>query len=361
MYSCCHLCSAVAFTAESNSLPTTNARSQYELAKSTFEATLHDTTKDFDITLINSFIISLFSTILLDDIDCLFKHSSGAFVERLEAWSLSGMRTPIVSRIAAWLRIMHTAARRGGNQGIMSVKVLNLLSDQYKETPSISSLMPNNRAPMAMHESASALIFRFYLDLQRLSLQFASLCHYHRPRYTGVDQEEVVRLMAVLKAELHFLWQTRPALMNCSPSEVRAQFPLLGAEPLISQIASSMAAYDVEQVDLVRSLSEPQTPEAQEAMRHIRDLVEGDWNSLCGENHKPPYLHPLFIYAIESVDLEDLHWAVDRMREIRDPISRSDFFAWYAEGLTEAQRTKQRRVTARWFCYQNYSVRPPFL
>jgi hypothetical protein len=349
------------FRAQANSLPTTHAFSQYELAKRMFEATLHDNVKDFGTTLVNAFIISLFSTVLLDDTDCILKQSNGAFVESLEAWSLSRQRTPIVSRIAAWLKVMHTAARRGGNQGIMSVKVSDLLSDQCKETPSLSSLMPNNRALIAAHESASALIFRFYLDLQGLSLQIANLCHYHRPRSTGADQEEVVRLMAALKAELYFLWQSRPALMRCNPSEIRAQFSFPTAEPLISLIAISMAAYHTEQVEMGRNLNDPQTPEAQEAMRRIRDLVEGDWNAPCKGKHNPAYLRPLFIYAIESLDPEGAHWAVDRMKEIKDPICRSDFFASYAQGLAEAQRIKERRVTARWFCYQNYNVRPPFL
>ncbi|RFU24720.1 hypothetical protein B7463_g11616, partial [Scytalidium lignicola] len=342
------------FRAQVNSLPTTHASAQYELAKRMFEATLRENATDFDITLVNAFIISVFSTVLLEDTDCILKQSNGVFVERLGLWSLSKMKMPIVSRIAAWLKIMHTAARRGGNQGIMSVKVSGLLSDQYNETLSLSPLMET-------HESACVLIFRFYLDLQDLSLQIANLCHYHRPRCTGTDQEEVVELMAAHKARLYSLWQSRPALMRCNPAEIRTQFSFPTAEPLISLVAISIAAYHTELVEMERSLNEPQTPEAQESMRQIRGLVEEEWNASYKGKLNPGYLRPLFIYAIESLDPEGAQWAVDRMKEIKDPICRSDFFASYAQDLVQAQMIKQRRVTARWFCYQTYSVRPPFL
>ena len=153
--------------------------------------------------------------------------------------------------------------------------------------------------------------------------------------------------------------------MRCNSHEIRTQFCSRAAESLISLIAVSMAAYHAELVEMGRSLSDPLTPEAQEAMRRIRDLVDsGDWGGPLRADGKllnPAYLRPLFIYAIETPDADGVGWAVDRMREIQDFICRSEFFATFAEGLAEVQVMKERRVTARWFCYQKFSVRPPFL
>jgi hypothetical protein len=203
------------------------------------------------------------------------------------------------------------------------------------------SPLPNDGAPIAPYESASALIFKFYLDLQGLSLQLANLSHYHRPRTSAIIQEEVVGLMAALKANLHLLWQSRPALMRYDPNKIRTQFSPTTAETLVSLIAISMAAYYAELVEMGRSLNDPLLPKAQEAMSRIRDLVDGNWNTSCEEKLNQGYLRPLFIYAIESADSESAHWAVKRMEQIKDPISRSNFFASYAQALVEEQSKEE--------------------
>jgi len=346
--------------AQTHSLPTTNAISRYEVARRILEADLRNDAKDFSTILLTAFLLSLFSIVLLDETNSILAQHAGNFVARLESWSRSGLRTPIVSRIAAWLKIMHAAARRGGNQGIMSAKVHDLLSDQYEELPSLSALAPHHSDPAA-HESVSPIIFRFYLSLQCLSLQVANMSHYHRSRRTAADQEEVVRLMGCLKAELHSLWLTRPAILRCDPDEIRDRFSTETAELLINQAAISIASYHAEFVDIDRSLGDPLslTPEAEEGLRWIESLVEANRN--VGEKLGPGLLRPLFMYAIEHENSTNAQWALDCMKEIKDPIARSDFFASYAQALVEEQRIKKRRVTTRWFCYERYGVRPPFL
>lgn len=284
----------------------------------------------------------------------------GDFVQKLELWSQSGLRTPMVSRIAAWLTILHAAARRGGNQGIMSPRVNDLLSGQYADLFSLSALAPDHRA-LETHESISTAIFGFYHSLQCLSLQVANLSHYHRSRTTPIDQEEVVRLMACLQAELRSLWLMRPAIMRCEPDRMRDRFPISAAELLINQIAVSMASYHAEHVDIGRSLGDPLslTPDAEEGLCWIERFVEEDWSAQ--EKLSPGHLRPLFLYAIEHGNSTNVQWAVDRMKDIKNPISRSDFLASYAQALAEEQRIKKRRVTTRWFCYERYGVRPPFL
>lgn len=339
--------------AQTHSLPTTNAIARHQVANRILEADLRDNANDFSAILLTAFLLSLFSIVLLDESNSIFAQPDGDFVERLELWSQSGLRTPIVSRIAAWLQIMHAAARRGGNQGIMSAKVHELL-------PSLSALAPNHSDPAA-HESVSPIIFRFYLSLQCLSLQVANMSHYHRSRTTAADQEEVVKPMGCLKAELHSLWLTRPAILRCDPDQIRDRFATEIAELLINQAAISTASYHAEHVDIDRSLGDPVslTPEAEEGLHWMENLVEANRN--VREKLSPGLLRPLFMYAIEHEDSANAQWAIDCMREIKAPIARSDFFSSYAQTLVEEQRNKKRRVTTRWFCYERYGVRPPFL
>jgi hypothetical protein len=124
-----------------------------------------------------------------------------------------------------------------------------------------------------------------------------------------------------------------------------------------------MAAYLAEVVALGRTLGDPPfaSPEAVQAMSKMRDLIEGDWNASSGGALNPGYLRPLFVYAIESLSKEETLWAVNRLRQIRSPLSRSDFVASLAESLGEAQREKGRRVTTKYFCYQTFGVPPPFM
>ena len=351
------------FKAQSHSLPAINAMAQYELAKKMFTATLQDRDGDFEIVIVNVFILVVFSSVLVEGTDCIMRQSDGPFVDSLTLWSLSGQRTPILSRIIAWLKIIDAAARRGGNKGIMSEEVSGLLSKHGRDTPSLWPPNPDDHSPATADEFSSEAVFRFHLDLQAISLRIANLSHYHRSRRTSKDQEDVSMLMARAEAELYLLWQSRPSIMKRESGDIHAQFPPSSTSVLTRQIAVSKAAYYTELVEIGRNHSEQQTatPEGHEAMRRIRDLVDGERDALGEEKLSAGFLRPLFLYGIECTQVEGAQWAVQRMREIRDPICRSDFFSSYTQSLAQAQRLKKRRVTTRWFCYQKYGVRPPIL
>lgn len=351
------------FKAQHNSLPAMTAISRYEIAKNMLEATLGNNAIEFETLLVNIFINTLFSLVIFGGEDCILRQSTGPYMAQLKSCVLnSDQKTIITSRISSWLQIMHAAARRGGNRGIMSDEAMILLSD--KTDTSILPLRPQETfVPLGTQEYDGELVFQFYCQLQRLSLRIANLSHYHRSRSTGTDQEEVSQLMSIIKAELLSLWTSRPALMQCELGEIRAQILSTANGTLVEAVTVSIAAYHTELLEVARTLNEPQPaiPEAQRAMHQIRCLVEGERNSFPKQTLNPGFLRPLFMYAIEATRPEDTRWAVARMREIRDPISHSDFFASYAEKLTEQQSMKGRRCTTRWFCYQEYGVAPPVL
>lgn len=355
------------YKAQANGLSTSHAMSVYRSAKAVLSRDIDDTALDFNLLLLNAFLLCLFEILIPEETASLFSESDGAFIRRLESWKLEGYHSPMALRIEAWLRMIQAAARRGGGPGFLSHVVSDLLATQTPEPPSLSLLDNYADAATSLYDLVSAPVVTFFLNLQKISAEVANLSHYHRSRITGTDQEEVAELMAQLKSKLAFLWQDRPAPMRYQPDELRAQFSRAISEPLISLVGLCSAAYHTEIVEVGRTLSDPPlaSSEAKQAMRRIRDIVEGDWNASWAASGSgklnPGYLRALFLCAIESIHPADTQWAVQALKQINNPICRSDFFASFAQGLAEAQRRKERRCTTKWFCYQTYGVPPPFL
>lgn len=124
------------------------------------------------------------------------------------------------------------------------------------------------------------------------------------------------------------------------------------------------AAYHAEFVELDRVRGDPvaKWTDSEVAIEAIRDIVDGDLatrNRHNGDPLNPAHLRPLFLCAIESMDATISRWAVDKLRSIKRPIFRGEFFATFAEALAAAQRSKDRRVTSRWFCLWFFGVPPP--
>jgi hypothetical protein len=351
------------YIAQIHGLPTSHAMAVYHDATIRFEASLQDETQDFNTILIIAFLLCLFELADPNEAGTIFGQPEGTFVQRMTAWSIHDCHTPLSLRIGAWLRMFHAAARRGGGPGLLSDAVAGLLPDQTVGTPSLSALESYTDARTSIYDVVKAPLFTFYLDLQKISTQVANLSHYHRSRTTSADQEEVSEIITDIRNRIFFLWQSRPGPMQLKPGELRAQFSPAIAEPMITLIGLCIAAYYTEIVEIGRTLSDPPlaSAEAKQAMCQIRDIIEGDWNASSGAKINPGYLRPLFLYAIESICRDDSRWAVERLKDIKSPICRSDFFAFYAESLAEAQRRKKRRVTTKYFCHQLFGVPPPFL
>lgn len=355
------------YKVQSNGLPTKHSLALYSIAMDRFQTACENDCEDFDDILAAAFLLCLFEMILPEETGSIFAKSEGTFLIRLAMWSTQQPQSHMSSRIGAWLTLCHASARRGGNPGILS----DVMSSHFgfaTPIPNLPMLDNYTDAPTSVYDTVSAPIFAFFLELQKISGQIANFSHYHRSRFAGGDQEEVAEAMAVLKARMYALWQTRPGPMQLEPHVLRSLFCPAIAEPLVTLIGICNAAYWTEIVEYGRTLSDPPlaSEEAKHAMGQIRDIVDDrNWNGYSDEDGKGKlnsgYLRPLFLYAIESRHTADVQWAVDRMKQIRNSISRSDFFATFAESHAEAQRSKGRRVTTKYFCYQTFGVAPPFL
>ena len=118
--------------------------------------------------------------------------------------------------------------------------------------------------------------------------------------------------------------------------------------------------YHTELVELGRSLSAEQVPSQKPRVHlaHMRDFLE---HLGCSETPQPASLRSLFLYVIESAEEADSNWAIRCIKQLKDTISFSEFFASFAEGLSAKQGEKDRRVTTKWWCLKEFGVDPPYL
>lgn len=357
------------YKAQSNGLSTATSLSLYETASTLFRVAL---TRDDELVtndiLDVGFLLHLAEMLLPEDTG---PGPLGGAEKLLATWMealySSKDLPPLTIRVASWLLLCHAAARRGGNKGLLSDYAQSVLREICGSPilPPVTTYSADTRS--AIFQSLAEPLYNLHFQLQILSGRVADLSHYHRSRVTSEDQEEVFTIIANLKEQMQVLWDARPSIMHSSPTRVRSYLTLPVGEPLLLMIAICEAIYHNEIVEIGRNLSDPPfaSPEAREHLDSIRAIIENpEIPTACVKDPDkvhPAFLRPLFLYAIESLDQDDTEWAVGQIRKIKDPISRSDFFANFAEGLAKAQREKGRRVTTKWWCWQAFGVAPPYL
>ncbi|RFU75847.1 sterol uptake control 2 [Trichoderma arundinaceum] len=346
-------------------LPLSKAMCLYKSAKAAYEKLLDHDAQNFDAVLISTFLLSLFEIVQYYETVPLLREPSERFLHRLRAWAKYQLpHSSLAVKIISWMRLLHTTTIRGGGMGLLSDDVYNLFSSCSKVMPNLAA--PSSQPPDTsthIYEMLATPIFEFYFELQMISGEIAKMTHYHRSRTTGDDQKDVVEQMTHIISRLHALWDARSATQRQTPDDLRAHLAPKIADPVITLIGMCNAAYHAEFIEIGRVLGDPvsESAESRQAMRQIRDIIDGDWNAQQGGVLKSGYLRPLFLYAIECMDHDENQWAVRRLEKIKNPICRSDFFAAFGKELLAAQLRKERRVTSKFFCIWYFGVPPPFL
>ncbi|KEF61672.1 uncharacterized protein A1O9_03240 [Exophiala aquamarina CBS 119918] len=356
------------YKAQLYNLPLSKAISLYHDARSAFDHQVeHGDPQDFPATLVVAFLLSLFSFFHYEEV-CLLKEPSEAFLEQLRTWPQHHhCLGELPMRLMLWLRILQVTTLRGGGMGMISEQVLGLFPTFKPGQPNLKP-DPKHQSNTATHlyEMLSGPIFEFYLQLQEISGEIAQLTHYHRSRTTGADQDEVSQQITLLTSKLQNLWDTRSVTQCQTPKDLLANLSPTIAEPLVALIGLCTAAYHAEFIEMTRLIGDPvaEPTGSKEGMREIRNLIDGENSNAAHDKHgqlRAGYLRPLFLYAIECMDADKSDWAVQKLRDIHNPICRSDFFAAFAKALSDAQLRKERRVTSKYFCIWFFGVPPPFL
>jgi Fungal specific transcription factor domain/Fungal Zn(2)-Cys(6) binuclear cluster domain len=341
----------------------TEADSLYHAAKSRYARMLRGSQQDLQKVLIVALLLCCYEIVEQDSIPITLK-SSGAFIDQLQAWKNKQHRQwpPIAHRITLWLRIFHTKAMHLGGRGFLAPKANELLApDDF--LPSSLGILADQPSPEdIVYDSMFDPLFEFYFETQRISLAISGLNRHHRSRSFPVDEIEVQQAADVIRKRLHRLWQRRPGLLKIDFGELRNHLTQGLVDKLSRYADFCNAAYHSELIYLGRGSGEwlTATPEAEEAMRSIRLIVNNDRNS-GGQRLDSGYLWPLFLYAVESSKSDGIAWAVARMRQIKDPLCNSEGIADFAESLSKEQIKKGRRVDSRYFSTERFGAVPPFM
>ncbi|KIX99546.1 uncharacterized protein Z520_05122 [Fonsecaea multimorphosa CBS 102226] len=346
-----------------NGLPMSNATAEYRTAMTNLELMVGDDGLNFETILVVAFLLCLCQVTIPNEDGPYFHAFGPKFETRLETWLESLQASPVALRICTWLQLLHVATKRVGNCGLLPETMFDLLSNNISTVPSLSTTGCYTDSADAMYDVLSAPLYKFYFQIQRISNESQGLSHYRRSRITPADQAEAAGIAVRLRRELSTLWNTRPGPLRFQPGRLRQDLREPIAEPLLALTGLCIAAYSIENVALRRILGDPPfpSPESAPSLRQIRDVIDGDWNVSSEGALNPGYVRPLFLYAIENIQREETQWAVTRLRQVKSPLSRSDFVASLAEALGEAQRTEQRRVTTKYFCYRSFNVPVPLI
>ncbi|XMA18835.1 hypothetical protein WAI453_011626 [Rhynchosporium graminicola] len=316
------------YKAQMYSLPDSKALSLYQSSLESYEKLLHHPINNPDMIIVTVFL------------HCIFQY--------VHCETVPLLRDPSESLLAS-LRIWST---------------YDILPDHKNASTHIKQ--PANQVPNPSSQLLQILgtsIFDFYVNLQIISGEIARLTHYHRSRTTGADQEEVTQEVISIKSRLFGLWENRSATQTQTSNDLRSHLAPEISNPLISMIGLCSAAYHVEFVELGRLMGDPlsESTDSKQALRQIRETIDSDSTFHHGEKLNPGYLRPLFLNTIECMDRNETKWAVEKMKQIRRPIARSDFFASFGRALSDAQMMKDRRVTSKYFCIWYFGAAPPYL
>ena len=340
----------------------TEADSLYHAAKSRYARMLRGPQQDLQKVLIVALLFCCYEIVEQDSIPITLK-SSGAFIDQLQEWKNKQHRLwPIANRITLWLRIFHTKAMRLGGRGLLDPKVNELLAPDDCLPSSLGILADQPNPEDIVHDSMFDPLFEFYFETQRISLAISGLNRHHRSRGFPVDEVEVQQATEVIRKRLHRLWQHRPGLLKIDFGELCNHLAQGLVDKLSIYADFCNAAYHSELIYLGRGSGEylTATPEAEEAMRSIRLIVNNDRNS-SGQRLDSGYLWPLFLYAVESSKSDGAAWAVAKMRQIKDSLWNSEGIADFAESLSKEQIKKGRRVDSRYFSIERFGTVPPFI
>lgn len=339
------------------------AMSLYYSTKSMYEKMLVDENQDFHTLLVVTFLLCVFEVVTQHETVSVTAQPDGTFARKLEQWSNRGNWPPVSRRIVVWLRILHGCAMHMGNRGLLSVKVRSLFPEEKVEIPSLLFLDPHPEAATSLLDVISRPLFEFYLEVQKLSVQISHLNRHHRPRGMPADEGQVQQIFEKLEKEFSSLWHSRTSLLRQTPVDARAHLSAQVANPIIKMMGLCIASYHSGRVDLRRSYGRPllASPESKKAMDEIRRVVDGDYNSFHGGLLCSGYLWPIFVYALESMNTVDAHWAVTRLRQVHNPLCRSDFIARLADDITSEQIREGKRIDVRYFCFEKYGSPPPYM
>ncbi|KAK9237693.1 hypothetical protein V1525DRAFT_147409 [Lipomyces kononenkoae] len=353
-------CVEALYDAEKRGQDTANSISLYYIAKTHYTMMLEDELQDLETTLVVTFLLTCFEVTAQQETVSIMMKGEGAFVRRFELLVQQRPWTPVASRIEVWLKLLHAKALRLGGRGLLSAKVNKLLSVEMVPTPGLSHLNCALEAVDILYDSLTAPLFEFYVQTQLVGMQVSGMNRHHRSRCSPEDELDADCVAQHIRKNLRSVWQQRPSILSVSHVDLRGRFTDAQVNDLCSLIDICNAAYFAEVVHLGRAHGEflALTSEGLEATRQIRTIVDNSWSRTNLVD--PGLMSSIFLYGLEAAG-DGGSWAVQRVRQINNPLCRSNFAADLLDGVVQEQRKTGHRVDCRYFCMDKFGVSPPFL
>ncbi|KAK6811815.1 hypothetical protein RU639_012460 [Aspergillus parasiticus] len=352
------------YKAKANHDDNINSMAAYYAAKSGYASMLERDGDEPETVMVATFLLCCFEIVAQHETVSITLKPEGALVAKLTTWEAMSpyVWSPVLRRLQAWFQILHARTLHLGGRGLLSPKVSRLLKCNLRgQTPALFALENETPDPdQTIVRDLSSTLFEFYLEVQDISVQITGLNRHHRSRGFQSDEWEVEQVAKKIQETLHYLWQRRPALLRADRQQLQEHLPPTLRSPLSRLVDLCSAAYFTEIIYLGRAYgkSPSASPEALQAMHHVRHIVESRFER---SKVDPCFIWPLFMYAVEHPDPDHCRWSVGKLREVKNPIWHSDFVANLAQGISEEQVARAKRVDTRYFCLERFSMPPPFI
>ncbi|OAP57190.1 hypothetical protein AYL99_07928 [Fonsecaea erecta] len=340
---------------------TSDAIAQYHAARAEHAKMLRFQAPDLECTFLVMALLACFEAISQQDTVPIMMKSEGPFVIKLERWIQQRPWPPVVCRIETWLKLLHVKALHLGGRGFMSAKVSHLFSCNSGPAPSLIFLDRDPLPASILYDGLASPLFEFYIQTQQIGALICGLNRHHRSRGTLADESEVDQMASKIRQQLALLRQQAPSLLRLSREQLQTVVPESLLDRLSMLIDLCNAAYQIEIVDLGRAHGQwlIPTPEAQEALRQVRRIVDENVTRNNGAVN-PGFMWPIFFYALEA-DPEGGNWAVQMLERVKKPIYQSDFMSRFLAAVVELQCQRSERVDCRYLCTQRFGIAPPFI
>lgn len=334
---------------------TADALPQYFAARSAFVMLLKDLTLDLETILIATFLLCCTEVLAQQETVPVTLKQKDMLVTHVEQ-GVSQAKSPVVRRIIAWLFIFHAKAVHFGGRGLLSPRLIELLSDEYHNVPCLDYLNPSSEQQSAVVSSVHQDLFHFYYELQHISIRASVLNRHHRSRGTIADEADVAQISADIEKRLGYLWQSRPSILKVHSEDLDdLKFPEINH---LSRLC--ILCYHAERVYHGRAcgkdpLLSPDTIAARQAIRTMLTNVDPERVTHAA------LMWPLFQYIIESETQAEADWAMKVMEHINAPLWHADFFKGFVKALSAEQMNQRQRVDSRYFCIKYSGTSPPFM
>ncbi|EXA33496.1 hypothetical protein FOVG_15217 [Fusarium oxysporum f. sp. pisi HDV247] len=336
--------------------------SRYFAAKTLYISLQGDLTCDLELVLITGFLLACFEVVIQQETVPSLLKQEGMLIKRLEECTEPQTWSALARRIISWLYLFHTKAMHLGGRGILSPKVITLLRKSHHISSLTCLRVGHATVEEAVNDSIQQSLFHFYFEIQDISLQVSCLNRHHRSRGTLKDETDIDTISKTLEKQLQCLWEGRPLFIDAISDEggfAHGQDATLLSE--LNLVAClCRICYHAEIIYHARAYgrSQPLSPSILNARAAIRQGVEKFGSARIIH---PAFIWPLFMYAVETTEEDDLEWVLATLQGIKDPWWNSKMITDLASGVGREQLKKSERVDSRYLCLETFGTVPPYI